>query len=289
MRRTRTNAPHGACARLRWRALAAGVLVLAGCAAPSQRAVDPASTSLPYTIVRTQRDLALGTDIRRIRIVNPHGNVVVRNTGQRLIGVRSVIQRLGVRPEIEQVALDTLGDSAALEVAYPSDPLRGTDVRVQGHRKGRVDLAVFVPTGMLVEVTTTYGKIDVRRIDNDVVAQTREGTLVAAATGYLHLTSDSGEIRAWPMRGKASQGYDLTTRTGNIVADVPIYGELDLRVRTRGRIDAEAELSLDPSQRDGFNEARKLIGSGAQSYVVTSQSGNVFLQSATRSPEAQRQ
>lgn len=264
---------------------ALSVTALCGCASPPLRQAVSASAPVPYSVERVQHDLALGDGVRTIRIVNPHGSVGIRNSQQRILGMRAVIQRIGARPEVETITFETRGDTAWLEISYPSDREHGVDAMLEGHRKGRVDLAVFVPPQMLVNVQSTYGKIDVRRIDNDVVARTREGALVAAATGFLQLTTDSGDLRAWPMRGKASGPFVLTTRSGSIVTDVPLYGELSLRVRTRGRIDSE--FAVDRTQGAGFNVATKFVASGAQHFDVHSQTGNVYLQGATRPPTPQ--
>lgn len=261
---------------------------LLGCAASERtgRSIAPAA-DVPYTIERLERDLLLGDGVRTIRIINPHGNVAIRNTQQRLLGVRAVVQKIGAKPESATITMGARGDVALLEVSYPSDAAHGTDRLVEGHRKGRADLAVFLPPRMRVEINTTFGNIDVRRVDDDIVARTREGTLVAAATGFLQLTTDSGDLRAWPMSGKASEAFILTTRSGNIVADVPLYGDIKLEARTLGRLDGEADLGLLWTERKGVNEAVRETGAATQSFIVRSETGDIFLQSATRPPTAQ--
>lgn len=261
--------------------------VLCGCAPMAQRVAGSRAAEVAYTVERVQRDLAVDDSVRTIRIVNPHGNVAIRNTPQRKVGVRAVIQRIGEVPESPDVALLTQGEAVLLAITYPSDRARGSDAIGRTHRQGRVDLAVFVPPAVRLEVETTYGKIDIRRVDNDVIARTRDGALVAAATGFLRLISDSGEIRAWPMRGKASDGFELRTRSGNIVTDVPLYGEIALAARTRGRIDSDIEPELLRARRNDFNEATHAVAGGTQRFDVSSETGDIYLQGASRAPTEQ--
>lgn len=257
----------------------------AGAAAPAgQHAPDAHRDPAPVAVAveRERRDLALAPDTQLIRIVNPHGSVGVRNVREALVGVQATVQRIGDHGEEPTIRIEQQGATALVEIGYASDATTGTDAPVDGHRKGRVDLAVFVPPAILVEVETTYGNIELRRLDNDARARSRDGRIVGAGTGFLDLASETGAVRAFPMSGKWIQPLRFATRTGPIFVDVPGYGEITLDARTKGRIDADFEVARS---RDGErNVASFRNASGAQRVEIVSETGSISLQYAARPP-----
>ncbi|HJU38086.1 MAG TPA: DUF4097 family beta strand repeat-containing protein, partial [Tahibacter sp.] len=229
-----------------------------------------------YTVEHVKRDLALTDAVVRIRIDNPHGSVAVRQVDRPVVGTYEVIQRIGERPEEPQVALSLDGDTAVLTVAYASDRAGGADRRVDGHRKGRVDLGVFVPKGPRVEIATTYGDVIVRRIANDVVVRTRDGRLTAAGSGAMDLATVSGELRAYPTSAKWTTPMRLATDSGNVLLEVPVSGPVALAARTRGAFTGPFKLA--PTMlTDGRSEVRWTGGSGTQHIDIDSASGDIHL------------
>ena len=259
-----------------WALLAAAAL--AGCGqAPKRPAGDP-----PFSVEQLKRDLALPESVVRIRIDNPHGGVAVRQVEQRVLGTYEVIQRIGAQPEEPQVSLAIEGDTAVLSVAYASDR-RGADRLVDGHRKGRVDLGVFVPKGPLLDITTTYGDVLVRRVANDMVVRTRDGRLTAAGAGAMDLATQSGELRAYPTSAKWATPMRLATGSGKVLLEVPAYGQIALSARTGGKF--TGPFRLEPTGlADGRQQVEWRGGGGTQRIEVDSGSGDIHLVALMKMP-----
>lgn len=268
-----------------WRHLfgAGSILLLAACtpATKPDQAATPApaaaaSADPPYSVEHLKRDLALPDTVVSVRIENPHGSVSVRQVDKPLVGTYEVIQRIGERPEEPQVELSLDGDAAVLKVSYASDRRAGTDAFVEGHRKGRVDLGVFVPKGPRVEITTTYGDVLVRRITNDLVIRTRDGRLTAAGSGAMDLATVSGELRAFPTSAKWATPMRLATDSGKLLLEVPAFGHISLAARTGGQF--TGPFRLEPTTlADGRRQVEWRSGGGAQHIDVDSRSGDVHL------------
>jgi hypothetical protein len=256
---------------LPWTCVLAGALAGCGARAPSKPVAEP-----PYTVEHVKRDLALPESVVRIRIDNPHGGVAVRQVDQPLVGTYEVIQRIGATPEEPLIALSLDGDTAVLTVAYASDRQGGADRLVGGHRKGRVDLGVFVPKGPRVDITTTYGDVLVRRIANDMTVRTREGRLTAAGAGAMDLATVSGELRAYPTSAKWSTPMRLVTDTGNVLLEVPVSGPVALSARTGGKFTGPFRLA-PTALADGRQSVEWRAGSGSQHIDVDSRSGDIHL------------
>jgi hypothetical protein len=288
-RKSHRMTPHAQFLRLL--AVTTLAVALAACSSPRETRGDAATSgtdaatagaTLPYTIERDRRDLRIADDTTRVRIVNAYGNVVVRNVGERLVGMQATEQRIGKTPEAAQITLALQGTTALLEVAYPSEGSGSADGAHDPHEKGRVDLAVFVPLGVMVEIEATFGSVDIRRINNDLSARTVSGRLVAASTGSMTLETDSGDLRAWPMAGKWKHPMVLRSKSGSIFSDVPGYGEIALEARSRGTI--EADFAVTRMTKDDVNVVRYTNGGGSQKVSITSETGPISLQFASRPP-----
>ncbi len=266
---------------------AAGALVLlAACGKTpvrSETAAAPAADP-PYTVERIKHDLILPDSVKHVRINNPHGSVGIKPIDNRTLGAYEVVQLIGETPEKPDVQMRIDGDSAVVEVSYASDRQLGTDKPVNGYRKGRVDLGMFLPVGPELHVTTTYGDVEVRRVDNEVFARTREGRLMVAGAGSIDAATDSGSLRVFPTQAKWRKPMKLHTRSGDILVEVPLYGELQLDVETAGSIAGQVPLELRDAGK-GRQHGQLRRAGGSQQIRVTSESGDIYLIPIERLPQ----
>lgn len=230
----------------------------------------------PYTIERIKRDLVLPDTVKHVRIHNPHGSVSIKPIDNRTLGAYEVVQLIGATPEKPDIQMRIDGDTAVVDVSYVSDKRHGTDKLVNGFRKGRVDLGMFVPRGPDLEVTTTFGDVQVRRVDNEVIARTREGRLAVAGGGSIDAATDSGELRVFPTQAKWRKPLKVHSRSGNILTEVPLYGEIALDVETGGSIAGDVPLTL--REMGGERRHGELRRAGASQHMsITSESGDIYL------------
>ena len=271
------------------RSLAAALtaVLLAGCAASANKPRAPQTGSEaaepPYRIERQQYDLVLTPEVRRVRVINAHGDVTVKATSANSVGVYAIVQLIGAQPEAPIITTEVRGDEALVEVRYASDATIGADTFIDGYRKGRVDLGMFIPTGPRVEIESTFGAVNVKPISNDVHVRGREGRVTVATSGAIQVATDSGPIDAWPMTGKFGEPMRVRSRSGRIQADVPLYAEISFSVVTGGTIDSEVELAR-ATEPDGRTRGTLKTGSGVQLIEIESETGDVRLARADRSP-----
>lgn len=217
--------------------LATTVMVACQAPGPKPETVDSGTAAVPpVRFERLDRDLPVDADVRQLWIRNPHGSVALRQTTAATVGLHQVVQRIGEEPEAPRVHFARDGDRIVLDVSYASDATRGADARINGFPKGRVDTTLFLPAGMTVDVETTYGAIQARRIDNDLVARSRSGRIMAAGAGAMTLASDSGIVRAFPTTEKWSRPLTIDTKQGDILIEVPESTTVAIDARTGGSI-----------------------------------------------------
>lgn len=250
---------------------------LTGCGTtPSRTAAAPTAEPPPYVVERIKRDLILPETVKHVRIHNPHGSVSIKAIDSRTLGAYEVVQLIGSAPEKPDIQMRIDGDTAVLDVSYASDARHGTDRLINGYRKGRVDLGIFLPAGPDLDVTTTYGDLQVRRVDNEVRARTRDGRLSVAAAGSIDAATDSGELRVFPTQAKWLKPLKVHSRSGNILVEVPLYGEIALDVETSGSIAGNVPLELrDASGDRRHGQLRR--GGASQHMQVTSETGDIYL------------
>jgi hypothetical protein len=85
------------------------------------------------------------------------------------------------------------------------------------------------------------------------------------------------------MSGKFDEPMVVRSRSGRIQADVPVYGEISFSVVTGGAIDSQVELERSATA-DGRTRGTLKTASGAQVIEIESQTGDVRLTRADRSP-----
>lgn len=255
------------------------ILFLLSACAPAPRRSDPpavAATPPPYQIERIKRDLQLPPTVKRVHINNPHGSVGIKAIDNRTLGAYEVVQLIGATPEKPDIQMRLDGDTAVVEVSYASDRRHGADTLVNGFRKGRVDLGMFLPEGPELQVTTTFGDIQVRRINNEVVARTRDGKLMVAGGGSVDAATESGDLRVFPTNAKWRKPMKLKTVSGNILMEVPMYGQIQLDAETAGAFGGQVELQLRDAGTDR-KHGQLTRGDGSQHIRIDSDSGDIYL------------
>lgn len=252
-------------------------LLVAGCSSAPPRPESAASAEPPpYTVERIKHDLLLPDTVTKVRIHNPHGSVGLKQIDNRTLGAYEVVQLIGAAPEKPLVEMKIDGDTAVVSVSYASDKHMGTDKLVNGFRKGRVDLGMFLPNGPALQVTTTYGDISVRRVSNEVVAHSRDGKVMVAGSGSIDASTDSGDLRVFPLSAKWLKPLKLRTGSGNILMEVPVYGEIALNAETGGNFDGQVELAMSEVGKDRRRGRLSLAGA-SQHIDIRSDSGDIYL------------
>jgi len=242
-------------------------LLVAGCASspgPAEQAPSP-----PVVIERSDHTHALAPGRAIIRIDNPWGNVELRSTGRRELVVHAVVQRIGPLPEQARIELGGDTHTAKLDVSFDRSGRECARRLPGGARVGRVDLSVFIPRDVAVEVTLDCdGALATDLVRGDLVARTQSGGISAAATGAANLRSESGRIRAY--LALATPEPSLLRTAGPVVATIPAAASTRLMARACGKI-LTRDLELDQETgADGCTTGRANVGEGGPEVSIES-------------------
>jgi hypothetical protein len=240
--------------------------LLAACAGPGRQLAGEKKPA-DVKIERVERELPLDKSIGRVEIVNPYGEINVRNRDEPEVGIYAVIQRLP--PTFARARLVSRHERGTLhvEVAFP-----GTSDDKAGH----VDIAVYLPSTSAIALTTRAARISVKRREGSVEARSESGAILAASRGRLDLRTASGQIRAIEIGRRWSGESRIETDSGRIVLLVPTFGDIALDATTDGRLSNDFGLSVH--QQDGRNRAHARYGLGTSPLVVRSRSGQILLE-----------
>lgn len=252
--------------RRRW-PFAASALVsvlLAACAAaPPHEAGESAAR-----IERFDREIEFGKDVARVEVINPYGEINVRNYDEPGLGLHAVVQRLPPTFAALDVHRSRHGDTLRIEVGYP----RG----VAADAPGRMDLAVYVRPDMPLALRTRADRIAVKPRIGPLQAESQSGAILAIGSGALVLRTESGYIRAVQTEGRWSGDTRIDTDSGAIVALVPTFGNLRLDAQTGGVLSVGYGLSIHEAA-DGTHTAQARYGNGESLMQIRSRSGKVTL------------
>ena len=216
---------------------------ISACIRNQKSSVAPTTDAaqVPYQIERWQRDIEFTDTIKSIKIENLHGNLTLKQTEAASIGIQGVEQRLGRTPEAAQFEVRTVDGQLQLAIRYASDAISGA---VDGHLKGRVDLAVFVPKNVALELRTSFADLVARKLHNPIQARSDSGRISVSTSLASDLISETGNVIYLPSDCAAAMGAKIQTNGARALVDVPIYCVLRLDVRAKSLIVGQDPVAL---------------------------------------------
>lgn len=251
-------------------------IALVGCAGSprgdSAPAPQPSARAFEIVPREERRDLPAGTSAMRIE--NPHGDLRVRITNQPKVGFYAMVQRIGEQPLDPVFDWQQQGDRLQLTIRYPGEEHWP---RNHDHSRGRVDLAVFVPAELALDLRTTDGFLQVRKARAAVRARSDSGSIEVSGAAELDLRSDSGAIAASQNSGVWGTPIAVHTRSGRIAMAVPVYADVAVDARTRGRIELEPGFPGTVVESEGHTQLQARFGAGSHELTVRSETGDIFL------------
>jgi hypothetical protein len=209
-----------------------------------------------------------------MQIDNPHGDLRVRVTDQSKVGYYAMVQRIGEQPLDPVFDWQQRGERLQLVIRYPGDERWP---RNHDHSRGRVDLAVFVPAGVALDLRSTDGFLQVRKARAAVRARSDSGSIEVSGAAGLDLRSDSGAIAASQTSGSWSTPVAVHTRSGRIAMAVPVYADVAVDARTSGRIELEPGFPGTVIESQDHSSLQAKFGAGSRELTVRSETGEIFL------------
>ena len=237
-------------------------------------AAQPADPTAGLTIDRLEwSGLPAGAEV--VVIENDYGDVRIRGAkGDDVVEAHTVVQRLDSAGEKLVLAVERIGATLVIRVEYPPATPPDPMARARRERHDRADIAVFVTDGVRVEARTRGGIVHVKGFKGDGIdAQTDTGAIRIVAEKSVRARSTSGPIHVLVREPEGQRSMWLESESGSIEAELPPEADLDVRVRTGGKVELGYPAKVE--SKDGRSRASFELGKGDRVLVVESRSGDV--------------
>jgi len=240
---------------------------------------DPGSAaavteSPPFEVVTREERIAVEPSTKTFRLRNPHGDVRLRVTDQPTVGIYATIQRIGETPLDPTFEIGQRDGVFELIIRYPDED---TLLASGDHGYGRVDLGVWVPARLALDLETTDGFLQVRRAESAVRARTTSGDLQVTSGGNLDLASRSGDVSARQYSGRWDAPVRVSSEQGHVYASIPAFADIDLSVNAGGRIEVQSGLPQPVLAEDGGMQLKARFGAALRSMQIEAPMGDVYL------------
>lgn len=252
------------------------LLALTGCVS-TVPVVDADRSELPtprLEVVTREERIAVDPASHTFVLRNPHGDVRLRTTDQPTVGIYATIQRIGEAPLDPTFDIRQRDGVFELTIRYPDEAAllaRGD------HGYGRVDMGVWVPARLALDLATTDGLLQVRRASAPVRARTTSGELQVTAGSGLDLASASGDIAVRQYTGEWDQPIQVRADQGHVYASVPAFAPVELSVQAGGRIDVQSGLPQPIAAPGGGMRLQTRFGESKRVMQIDAPNGDVYL------------
>jgi hypothetical protein len=232
--------------------------------APPPETVDDSAETWAGEVIRKDTVVALARG-QAIEVVNPYGSVRLRYGAKpQTLEYRTILQQPTGAAVISM-------NAAVKDGRYVFAPTlaHGVDL-AEGQR---LDVVLYVPSGHASHVTTTFGSIDSRDVNGDIVLKTTSGDIgIRDTTGTVRAQSDGGRIEArFADVAPAGSRQSLVTRTGSIIVGVSDRLGAEVVMSTSGMIGSDYSVSIehhDTSEPDKIGRSRIGANRGPQADAV---------------------
>ena len=252
------------------------LLVLTGCAttSPAPRGDSPESATPRVEVLTREERIAVDPASHTFVLRNPHGDVRLRTIDQPTVGIYATIQRIGENPLDPTFDIRQRDGVFELTIRYPDE----TALLARGdHGYGRVDMGVWVPARMALDVETTDGLLQVRRASAPVRARTTSGELQVTAASGLDLASVTGDIAFRQFTGQWDQPIVVRADQGHVYANVPAFADVELLVHAGGRIESQSGLPQATAEKTGGMRLQTHFGTAQRMMRIDAPKGDVYL------------
>ena len=229
--------------------------------------LQPRGEVLP-SLSRDDQVMALPEGTKRVQVDNPWGDIHIRRGPSGEWSYHAVIQQLDAAAA--ELHMKPPGASAmvALQVRFAGHGADCVRRRRDGGRVGRVDLTVFVPAGLDVELLSACdGRISSDHVLGRMQVRNDSGGINVSAAGGADIQSVSGRVRAY-----VELAADSAVRSsGPIILTLPVATSGELEVSACGELIAEGFEWLPSGDRDGACRlGRATLGEGGSRMRVDS-------------------
>lgn len=225
---------------------------------------------------------------RAVEIKGVNGNIKAEPASGNEVEV--VAQKQGKRSKVQDVQVKVVEHEGGVTICavYPStggkdanDCRPGKDWSVNiNDNDVLVDFTVRVPQGVRLSAYTVNGEIETGLIGSNVEANTVNGSIRIAATGYAQAKTINGSINATLGNANWTGTLDFKTINGEITLNLPADTSADVRAETlNGDISTDFQMTIQ-----GRITGKRLtgtIGSGGRALDLKTINGSIRLRRAS--------
>lgn len=207
-----------------------------------------------------------------VRVRNPYGDVRARFGGwSDQVEVLANLQHLHPSGAKLEVHFEPSADGLGVTLGYPKG------VSTEADDRSRADLAVLIPHGIDLEVTTEEGSVDCKGLHGNVRVTTQTGDItVRKLEGAVQAQSDRGSILLVLEPQVTTAAQVVQTRTGDISVHLPASADLTVETATSGAITTDFSITIQHHDCSEPNKtATATIGAGTQRLSIRSLQGVV--------------
>jgi hypothetical protein len=250
--------------------------LLLGCIAqvPLSEAAPAETPSVKLEVVTREERISVEPTSKTLLLRNPHGDVRLRITDQPMVGIHATIQRIGETPLEPTFDIRQHDGVFELSIRYPDEQAL---LAAQDHGYGRVDLGVWVPANLALDLMTADGLLQVKRARSSVRARTTSGALQVTAGAEIDLASDSGDIAFSQYSGQWTTPARVRSNGGHVYASIPAFADIELSVRAGGRIESPQGLPQPAAAADHGMRLHASFGTAQRELHIESAKGDVYL------------
>jgi hypothetical protein len=221
-----------------------------------------------------------------IEIKGVNGDVTaMAGTGEVEVSAVKSAQRSD--PDEVKIAVVPHGAGVTICAVYPNSERKANSCEPadRGHMSSRdndvrVDFTVRVPAGVRFVARTVNGSIEAADLASDVEANTVNGHIRVATSGYAEAETVNGSIVASLGRATWSEPLQFHTVNGGITVDLPANVSADVRASTvNGQIVSDFPLTV--TGRLGRRRLNGTIGGGGRRLELTTVNGSIRLRRNT--------
>lgn len=217
----------------------------------------------------------------KVVLINRFGNITTRTTKQDKIEISGIIQRVGVDAPEPKVEVSDDKGVTKIEVLYDRATVDSFNNRV-----GRMDIGIYVPKGITVEMISTFGDIKSKKHSSNLIATSDSGKIKLQTRGTMYASTNSGDINAHLMtwtkhplesKSKKKRKYYLQSEKGNVSVYFPSELSISLEAEAGKGVSTEKELFKDIVKQFDGSKFNFQFGNGERVLKAVSKLGIVSL------------
>jgi hypothetical protein len=185
-------------------------------------------------IVKNQHDVAISSEHKKIIIRNSYGDIYVRKSDQAFLGVLSTMQVFSSTQAVAEINIAEASSQIVVDINYA--PVHVQQAEKLNQSVGRVDLVIFAPEHLLLDLTTSFGVINIKEVSNELLIKSQSGTVKSSSRGKVSIETSDGNIYCNLINPQWQGQSQLKSLSGNVFLTFPDIQDMNIHAESGERI-----------------------------------------------------